>query len=368
MRYYLIAGEASGDLHGSNLLKSIAAEDPGAEFRFRGGDLMAAAAGAEPVEHYKDGAVMGASDVLRKAPALLGSIRRCCKDISAFKPDAVILIDYPGFNLRIARYCHRRKIKVIYYIAPKTWASRCGRNVQLRRYVDRLFVLFPFEVPYFQKNGVPFSFKGNPLVDIIDSHQFICPSQEKYIAVLPGSRTAEISRMMPICMEIAESIGMKVIVAGAPSATPEDFEPYMTGHHNVQLLFGRTYDILKYAQAAIINSGTASLEAALIGTPQVVCWSTSNFNWWYANKLLKVQNHINYISLGNLCLGRPAFKELLQSGFNKASVMQEIRLILDDSSYRARMLDACRQIRELLGGPGASEAIAREITMEINPT
>ena len=366
MRYYLIAGEASGDLHGSNLIKGIAAEDPDAVFRFRGGDLMAAAAGSEPFEHYKNGAIMGASDVLRKAPSLLASLRRCRRDIASFKPDAVILIDYPGFNLRIARFCHIRGIRVIYYIAPKTWASRPGRNSLLRRYVDRLYVLFPFEVPYFEKERVPIVYRGNPLVDIIDSHRFISPCKEKYIAVLPGSRKAEISRMMPVCMEVAEAIGMKVIVAGAPSTSMEDFEPYLGGRHNVQVLFGRTYDILKFAQAAIINSGTASLEAALIGTPQVVCWSTSDFNWWYANKLLKVRNHIDYVSLGNLCLGRPAFKELLQSGFNKAAVMQEVRLILDDSSYRARMINACRQIRELLGGPGSSEAIAREITTEIN--
>lgn len=366
MRYYLIAGEASGDLHGSNLIKWLAAEDTEAVFRFRGGDLMAAASGEDPVEHYKNGSVMGASDVLRKAPSLLGSLRRCCRDILAFKPDAVILIDYPGFNLRIARFCHYRRLKVFYYIAPKTWASRPGRNGWLRRYVDRLFVLFPFEVPYFEKERVPFVYKGNPLVDIIDTHHFISPCQDKYIAVLPGSRKAEISRMMPVCMDMAEAIGMKVIVAGAPSATMDDFSPYIAGHHNVQVLFGRTYDVLKFAQAAVINSGTASLEAALIGTPQVVCWSTSDFNWWYANKLLKVGKHIDYVSLGNLCLGRPAFKELLQDGFNKASVMQEIRLILDDSSYRGRMLEACASIRQMLGGTGASEAITAEMIKDIN--
>ena len=367
MRYYLTAGEASGDLHGGNLIRNIAAEDPNAVFRFRGGDKMAAAAGTAPVEHYKEGAVMGFSEVIRKAPALLGSIRHCCKDIARFKPDAVILIDYPGFNLRVARFCHRRKIRVIYYIAPKTWASRPSRNRLLRRYVDRLYLLFPFEVPYFRKERVPFVYKGNPLVDIIDSHRFVNPCEDKYIAVLPGSRESEISHMMPVCMDIADAIGMKVLVAAAPSMSEEDFAPYINGHHNVQVLFDRTYDVLKFAQAAIINSGTASLEAAIIGTPNVVCWSTSNFNWWFANKILKVQDHIKYISLGNLCLGRPAFRELLQGGFNKASVMQELRLILDDASYRARMLNACREIRELLGGPGSSEAVAREIIAEINP-
>lgn len=368
MRYYLIAGEASGDLHGSNLVKSLDAEDQGAEFRFRGGDLMAKAAGVPPVAHYKDGAVMGPSDVMAKAGSLLKSIWQTKRDISAWKPDAVILIDYPGFNLRIARFCHRKGIKVFYYIAPKTWASRDGRNKQLKSFVDRLFIVFPFEVPYFEKAGVPCSYHGNPLVDVIYSHVFRRPCEGRYIAVLPGSRKGEIERTMPVCMEVADAMGMKVVVAGAPSTTKEDYAPYLDGHRNVQVIFDRTYDVLKFADVAVINSGTASLEAVLVGTPQVVCWSTTPLTWWYANRLLKVGEHINFISLGNLCLGREVFKELLQDAFNKASVVQELHRILDDKPYRDRMLEDYGLIRNALGGGGASAAVAREIIAHLKST
>ncbi|MBO4455679.1 MAG: lipid-A-disaccharide synthase [Bacteroidales bacterium] len=365
MRYYLTAGEASGDLHGSNLIRALQAEDPEAEFRFRGGDLMAAAAGIPPVAHYREGAVMGPSDILAKAGSLLGSLNRCKQDIADWKPDAVILIDYPGFNLRLARFCHARGIRVFYYIAPKTWASRARRNKDLRKYVDRLFIVFPFEVPYFTKAGVPFIYKGNPLVDAIDAHSFERPCEGRYLAVLPGSRAGEIKRTMPVCMEVADELGLQVLVAGAPSASAQDYERWTAGRTNVKVLFGRTYDILKHADAAVINSGTASLEAALIGTPQVVCWSSSALTWWYAKHLLRVGKHIPYISLGNLCLGREAFRELLQGDFNKANVLQELRRLLSDGAYRTRMQEDYRQIRESLGGSGASREVARSMINEI---
>ena len=365
MRYYLTAGEASGDLHGSNLMLALRAGDPEAEFRFRGGDLMAAAAGIPPVTHYSEGAVMGLTDILAKAGTLLGGLRRCKKDIEAWKPDVVIPIDYPGFNLRIAEFCHSKGIRVFYYIAPKTWASRERRNNKLRRYVDRLFIVFPFEVPYFTKAGVPFTYKGNPLVDAIDSHNFERPCEGRYLAVLPGSRAGEIKRTMPVCMEAADELGMQVLVAGAPSASERDYEEWTAGRPNVKVLFGRTYDILKYADAAVINSGTASLEAALIGTPQVVCWSASALTWWYAKNLLRVGKHIPYISLGNLCLGREAFRELLQDDFNKGNVLAELRRLMTDEPYRARMADDYRQIREALGGAGASTAVAKAMIDEI---
>ncbi|MBR4809691.1 MAG: lipid-A-disaccharide synthase [Bacteroidales bacterium] len=365
MRYYLTAGEASGDLHGSNLIRALRAEDPGAEFRFRGGDLMAAAAGIQPVAHYREGAVMGPTDILAKAGTLLKSLRSCKKDIEAWKPDVVIPIDYPGFNLKIARFCHSRGIRVFYYIAPKTWASRARRNRQLREYVDRLFIVFPFEVPYFTKAGVPFVYKGNPLVDAIDAHSFERPCEGRYLAVLPGSRAGEIRRTMPVCMDVADELGMQVLVAGAPSASAGDYEQWTAGRPNVKVLFGRTYDILRHADAAVINSGTASLEAAIIGTPQVVCWSTSALTWWYAKHLLRVGKHIPYISLGNLCLGREAFRELLQDDFNRQNVLQELKRLLQDDEYRSRMQEDYRQIRESLGGAGASRAVAKAMTNEI---
>jgi len=366
MRYYLIAGEASGDLHGSNLIGGLRKEDPDALFRFRGGDLMAVAADVPPVVHYRDGAVMGVSDILAKAGPLLRSLKECKKDILSWNPDVVILIDYPGFNLKIAEFCHSRGIRVFYYIAPKTWASRSGRNRKLREWVDRLFIVFPFEVPYFQKAGVPFIYKGNPLLDAIDAHEFKRPCNGSYIAVLPGSRKGEISRTLPICMEVADALKMKVLVAGAPSRSLEDYDSVTKGHPNVQVLFDRTYDILKYADAAIINSGTASLEAALIGTPQVVCWNTSALTWWYAKHVLKVRKHIKYISLGNLCIDRPAFKELLQDDFNRNNVLKEIRRLQENHKYREAMLQDYADIRKSLGGSGASAAVARAMIEEIN--
>ncbi|MBQ4201966.1 MAG: lipid-A-disaccharide synthase, partial [Bacteroidales bacterium] len=227
MRYYLIAGEASGDLHGGNLIKGLKTVDPCAEFRFWGGDMMASASLASPVVHYRDCAVMGITDVLHKAPDLLGNLKKCKQDIVRWKPDAVILIDYPGFNLKIAQFCHDEGFKVFYYIAPKTWASREGRNAKLKAYVDKLYLIFPFEVPYFTGKGIPFEYVGNPLVEEIDSHNWSCPSEEPYIAVLPGSRKGEISRMMPVCMEAADELGMNVLIAGAPSMTEQDYAPFI---------------------------------------------------------------------------------------------------------------------------------------------
>ena len=361
MKYYIIAGEASGDLHGSNLIKGLTACDPEAAFRFWGGDLMCAACGERPVRHYADTAVMGLTDVLGKAGKLLGNLGFCKRDILAWKPDVVILIDYPGFNFKIAEFAHRKGLKVYYYIAPKTWASREGRNRKLRKYVDKLYIVFPFEIPYFQKAGVDFIYKGNPLLDAVDSHRYSPASHTPYVALLPGSRKGEIKRMMPVCMEVADKLGCKIVVAGAPSHSADDYAPYIGGRSNVELIFGRTYDILKYAQAAIINSGTASLEAALIGTPQVVCWSTSALTAFAARHILKVMDHISYISLGNLILDKEAFKELIQEDFTADNVTAEIRTISVPGERRSQMLADYAAIRSALGGSGASLAIAESI-------
>ena len=371
MRYYLIAGEASGDLHGSNLVKGLRAEDPDAVLRCRGGDLMQAA-GAELAFHYREGAVMGLSDVLRNAGRLLRGLRACKRDILRWHPDAVILIDYPGFNMKIARFCHRRGIRVFYYIAPKTWASRAGRNRKLKAWVDRLFIVFPFEVPYFTEQGIPFIYRGNPLVDAVDGHPFVRPVAGRYVALLAGSRKGEISRMMPVCMAVADRLSalpgwedVRFVVAGAPARGPEDYAPYIAGRGNVDLLFGRTYDILRFAEAAVINSGTASLEAVLTGTPQVVCWSTSPLSAWVGRKVLHVLDHIGFISLGNLCLGRGAFRELIQEAFTPEAVCGELRRLVEDGPYRERMLADYAEIRQSLGGSGASRAVARAMLEEL---
>lgn len=365
MKYYLIAGEASGDLHGSNLMKGLLQEDPGADFRFWGGGMMEAAGGTK-VRDYKATAVMGLTDVLANLGRISRNLKDCKADILEWKPDVVILIDYPGFNMKIARFCHEHGIRVFYYIAPKTWASREGRNRKLKAWVDRLFIVFPFEIPYFESRQIPFIYKGNPLVDAVDNHEYRRPEEGRYIAILAGSRKAEIARTMPKAMRMADILhalpeyaGCKFIVAGAPSRSPEDYDRHIGGRDYVEVVFGRTYDILKFADAALINSGTASLEAALTGTPQVVCWSTSFVTAVLAKYVLRVLDHIKYISLGNLILDRLAFRELIQYDFTPEECAAEIRRLTEDLPYRERMLADYREIRQRLGGTGASRAVAK---------
>lgn len=363
MKYYLIAGEASGDLHGSNLIKGLRAKDPDASFRFRGGDRMSEAAGGAGmlVRHYKEGAVMGLTDVVASLPRILSDMDACCKDILAWKPDALILIDYPGFNMRVAKRLHG-KVRVYYYIAPKTWASREGRNAQIRKYVDRMFIVFPFEQDYFAENGIPCIYEGNPLLDAVDSHPFSRPVEGSYVALLPGSRRGEIKRTLPLCVRAARRNGWRLVVAQAP-AVEADF--YRSLEPDIELVQGRTYDILKYADAAIVNSGTASLEAALIGTPQVVCWSTTRFTAWVARHILKVMEHVRFISLANLILGREIFRELIQEDFNEERLSLEVER-LADPDVRSRMASDYVEVRQRLGNGGASERVAARMMESIN--
>ena len=373
MKYYLIAGEASGDLHGGSLMKGLLEADPGAEFRFWGGDSMEAAGGSKAGD-YRDTAVMGVGDVLAALGKISRKLRECKADILRWKPDVVIPVDYPGFNLRVARFCHERGIRVFYYIAPKTWASRDGRNRKLKAFVDRLFIIFPFEKDYFLSRGIPAAYKGNPLVDAVDSHSYSRPVEGRCIAILPGSRKGEISHTMPAAMKMADAIhalprhsGCQFLIAGAPGRTEADYEAYIQGRPYVKLLFGRTYDILKYADAALVNSGTASLEAALIGTPQVVCWSTQPVTAFLMNAIGRPFSHIKYISLGNLILDKLAFRELIQNDFTPEAATSEILRLMEDLPYRRQMLSDYSEIRARLGGSGASQAIARAMVDALKP-
>lgn len=378
MKYYIIAGEASGDLHGSNLMKGIYAEDPGAEIRFWGGSLMAEVGGTL-VQDYRDGAVMGIGDVIAKAGALMGNVKRCRQDILSFDPDVVILIDYPGFNFKIAEFAHKRGYKVFYYIAPKTWASREGRNRKLKSFVDRLFIVFPFEVPYFESKGIPFIYKGNPLIDAIDGSAAMAETREAFlhrhglegkrcIAILAGSRKGEIGRTMPVGIEVADRLHAMpqyrdtvFLVAGAPSRSREDYESHIGGRDYVRLIFGDTYGILRHSDAAIINSGTASLEAALIGTPQVVVYSFAKLTMAVVRRIVKVK----YISLGNLIVDKPVFRELIQEDMNAREVGDEIIRLIEDGGHRSRMLDGYTEIRDALGKSGASRSVAKAMIEEL---
>ncbi len=386
MKYYIIAGEASGDLHGSNLMKGIYAEDPQADIRFWGGDLMdgvfhAHQSGEGLVHDYKDGAVIGFSQVILHAGDYLRKLERCGKDILAFSPDVVILIDYPGFNFRVAEFAHKHGFKVFYYIAPKVWASRENRVKKLKAFVDKLFIVFPFEKEYFDRKGVDYIYKGNPLVDAVDNSPALSETREAFlqgsgledkpmIAILAGSRKGEVRSMMPVCAEFADRLhampqysGYRFVVAGAPSRSMSDYEPFIKGREEyMKVVFGKTYGILRNAEAAVINSGTASLEACLIKTPQVVAYAGSNFNFNVGKQIIKV----DCISLGNLILKRKAFKELMQYYFTPENLVNETRRLLEDADYRERMLADYEEIRQDLGGSGASAAVARAMIQELS--
>lgn len=377
MKYYIVAGEASGDLHGSNLMKGLYQEDPEATIRFWGGPLMDAVfkaheTGEGLVQDYRDGAVMGLVEVIRKGPSLLKRFSRCKADVLAWKPDVLILIDYPGFNLKLAEFAHNAGLKVYYYIPPKVWGTREGRVKKLRAWVDKLFIVFPFEKPYFDSKGLPYIYAGNPLIDAIADSPALEESREAFlqrtglpdtrlIALLAGSRSMEIGSMMPVFMELADAWHAAhpadvFVVAAAPARSRKDYEKYLEGREEfVKLVFGETYGALRHARAAVINSGTASLEAAIIGTPQVVGYRLNPITAAVARHIIKVK----YVSLGNLILDRYAFRELLQERFTAAGLQEELLRLTEDEEYRARMQAEYDQIRTLLGGRGASQAVAR---------
>ena len=410
MRYYIISGEASGDLHGSNLMKGLYAEDPQAEIRFWGGDLMeevwsgfqnnpshSFGAGPSPcgqggstvvettphlkpglVRHYKEGAVMGFVEVLMKAKKLLDNVAFCKKDILAWNPDVVILIDYPGFNFKIAEFAHKAGFKVFYYIAPKVWASREGRIRKLRKYVDKLFIVFPFEKPYFDSKGIDYIYKGNPLVDAVDGSRASLESRADFlertslqdrpiIAMLAGSRKGEISTMMPVLTEFAakmhalpEYSDYQFLIAGAPARQMEDYSAWINEENSsyVKVIFGETQSIIRNAEAGVINSGTASLETALFGTPQVVGYILNPLTYWLAKRIVKIK----YISLGNLIVDRFAFKEFIQNDCNADALVTEIRELIENQDRRQAMLDEYAAIRAELGGTGASAAVAKAMS------
>ena len=382
MKYYIIAGEASGDLHGSNLMKGIYAEDPHADIRFWGGDLMKSV-GGELVRHYKEGAIIGFVEVFVKARMLLGNVSFCKKDIKEWNPDVVILIDYPGFNFKIAEFAHKAGFKVFYYIAPKVWASREGRIKKLKAYVDKLFIVFPFEIPYFTRKGIPFVYKGNPLIDAVDGSRAMNETRVDFlkrnsledkpiIAMLAGSRKGEVNTMMPVLTEFAAKMkslpqyaGYQFIIGGAPARTRSDYEPWLTEENRkyIHILFGETQSVIRHAEAAVVNSGTASLETVLFNTPQVVGYIGNPLTYQIAKRIVKLK----YISLGNLIIDRGAFKEFIQDDCNPDMILKEVRSLLEDQDYRSEMLSDYADIRNALGGSGASAAVAKAMLDELRP-
>lgn len=373
MKYYLIAGEPSGDLHGANLIEGLKLSDPQAGFRFWGGDKMAEAGGAENLrKHYRETSFFGIVQVIRNYGTIRRQIRECKEDILAYAPDVLILIDYPGFNMRMAEFAHRHGIRTFYYIAPKVWAWREWRVRSIQKYVDRLFVIFPFECKYFPKHGIEPVFEGNPLVDAIEHRRKSLPSREEFVAehglderpivaLLAGSRRGEIADNLPMMADLARQFpGMQFVVAGVPWIDRALYAKAI-GDAPVRYLCDCTYELLHSASAAIVTSGTATLETALFGVPEVVVYRTL----WINIKLRPYVLKVPYVSLVNLNLGRESVREIIQSGYDTAEAAAELRAILPGGGKRQRMLDDFDELRRIIGGPGASDRFARRMVEEL---
>ena len=366
MKYFLIAGEPSGDLHGANLIKGLRKADPAAEFRFWGGDLMAAAGGAQNLrKHYRETSFFGVVQVLRNLGTIRRQMRECREEVAAWQPDVLILVDYPGFNMKMARWAHARGIRTFYYIAPKVWASREGRIRALRRDVDRLFVIFPFECDYFPRHGIEPLFEGNPLVDALEARRAALPTSEEFrrrngldrrpiIALLAGSRRSEIRKNLPLMARLAQRFeGWQFVVAGVSWLDRALYEEAAAGS-GIRYVCDQTYEVLLAAEAAVVTSGTATLETALLGTPEVVVYRLPAIEY----RCMPLVVRCPWISLVNLNLGRESVAEILQSGLDTTRAERELRAILPGGEKRERMLADFRELRTVIGGPGASDRVA----------
>jgi len=351
MKYYIIAGEASGDLHASNLMKEIKLHDAKADFRFWGGDLMQAQ-GGRMVKHYKDLAFMGFIEVIKNLRYILKNIDFCKKDLIAYRPHVIILVDYPGFNLRIAKYAKLTGFRVYYYISPQIWAWKQSRIKDIKRDVDRMFVILPFEKKFYQQFNYPVDFVGHPLLDALPE-VLEYNNAQKTIALLPGSRKQEITTMLPVMLQAAKQFtNYKIIVAAAPSIDPAFYHQF-TQNSNAQLIIGKTYEVLQNAYCAMVTSGTATLETALLNVPQVVCYKGNRFSYLIARSVIKVK----YISLVNLILDKPAVKEIIQSEFTVNNLVAEVQKICEPVN-RENIFNDYSNLKTMLGNKGASARTA----------
>jgi lipid-A-disaccharide synthase len=365
MKYYIIAGEASGDLHASNLMKELKKLDPAADFRYWGGDLMTAQ-GGQLIKHYRDLAFMGFVEVLANIRTIAANIRFCKEDILEYNPDAVILVDYPGFNLRIAEFAKNKGFKVFYYISPQVWAWKQSRVYKIKRFVDRMFVILPFEKEFYARYDYDVDFVGHPLLDMIenmpenDCAEFRRKNElnnKPIIALLPGSRKQEIKTMLALMLEVMSDFPeYQFVVAGAPSQDRSFYETII-GTHQVKLIEGETHRLLQNSYAALVTSGTATLETALFGVPEVVCYKGSFISYQIAKRVID-KSVISHISLVNLILGREAVKELIQNDFNKKNLRFELKKITSDNEVRSRIAKDYEELKQKLGGSGASQKTA----------
>ena len=371
MKYFLIAGEASGDLHASNLMAALKEKDPEADFRFFGGDLMQAVGGTL-VKHYKEMAFMGFIPVLLNLRTILNNMKTCQEDIRKYQPDVVILIDYPGFNLKIAKFVKTvLHLPVYYYISPKIWAWNQYRIKDFRRYVDRMFCILPFETEFFRKLDYSVDYVGNPSVDSVAQNKekqanrpdtFMADERlpdKPILALLAGSRRQEIKDNLPTMLEVAAAYpDYQPVIAGAPGLEPEYYKQYI-GNHPAKIVFGKTYDLLQHSRAALVTSGTATLETSLFRVPQVVCYYVVAGP--LASFIFRNFFHTKYISLVNLIAGREVVQELFGARFSYQQIHDELGKILHDTAYRQQMLDGYDEIIQMLGKPGASQRTAELI-------
>ncbi|WNW01610.1 lipid-A-disaccharide synthase [Tenacibaculum sp. HL-MS23] len=364
MKYYILVGEASGDLHGANLMKALLKEDPSAEIRFWGGDLMQEVGGTL-VKHYKERAFMGFLEVLMNLRKILGMMSFCKKDIANFKPDVLILIDNSGFNLRIAKWAKEQGFKTNYYISPQVWASRAGRVKDIKRDVDAMFVILPFEKEFYQKYNYDVHFVGHPLIDGIAGRKQVNVKDfrsehnlgnKDIVVLLPGSRKQEITKMLSVMLSLVDDFpNYQFVVAGAPSQ-PYEFYKEFIRDSNVKFINNKTYDLLSISHAALVASGTATLETALFKVPQVVCYKGSNISYQIAKRIITLK----YISLVNLIMDKEVVTELIQNDFTKKKLAKELKHILD-TKHREELFLSYFDLEQKLGGKGASEKTAKLI-------
>ena len=364
MKYYIIAGEASGDLHGANLMKALYKENPNSEIRFWGGDLMQAVGGTM-VKHYRELAFMGFIEVVLNLKTILNNIKICKKDIATFKPDAIIFIDYPGFNMRIATWAKERKIPTHYYISPQIWAWKENRIKAIKRDVDFMYVILPFEKDFYEKkHQFPVHFVGHPLIDAIATRTTVDDetfrkkhhlSKKPIIALLPGSRKQEITKMLSLMLSVVQDFkDYQFVIAGAPSQDLELYQPFL--NKNVAFISNETYDLLSVAYAALVTSGTATLETALFKVPEVVCYKGS----WISYQIAKRVITLKYISLVNLIMDKEVVKELIQDELNPKNIRLELAKILS-GTHRENILKNYEALETKLGGKGASAKTAQLI-------
>ena len=364
MKYYIIAGEASGDLHGSNLIRELKKLDTLASIRCWGGDLMQQA-GGELVKHYRDLAFMGFVEVVMNLRTIFRNLRICKEDILQFQPDAIILIDYPGFNLRIAEWAKQKGIKVIYYVSPQIWAWKESRVHAIKKSVDKMLVILPFEKDFYAKWNMPVEYVGHPLIEVVENAQEnfndgnsfnLSPiNQNNVIALLPGSRVQEVSKKLPMMLEASKAFpDYHFIIAKAPSLEDSFYEPYLQAYPQVRTIRNKTYELLMQAKAALVTSGTATLETALFGVPEVVCYKGSTISYQIAKRLVKVK----FISLVNLIMDREVVKELIQNDLTTANIERELKDILYNPDRKRQLFADYAELRALLkkGGPASHNA------------